>query len=139
MLKTVMKNNIENEDCLDEEEDFSVVPIANKNVNTVAGRELVYQEEEKRKSICLEVCDDDDDDDIATRDVYAIQGNYVIDLNSFSSILREVAMCRVCEVGRLELFDSGKKDSCATFLILRCNSCHYSRYFWSVNGTFGKS
>ena len=38
-----------------------------KNVDTVAGRKLVYREEEKRKSICLEMCDDDDDDDVTTR------------------------------------------------------------------------
>ena len=138
-LKTMMKNNLENEDCLNEEEVVPVVLISNRNVDTVAGSKLIYQEEEKRKSICLEVCDDDDDDDVTTSDVYAVQGNYVIDLNSFSSILREVSMCRACEVGSLELFDSGKKESCATFLILRCNYCHYSRSFWSVSGTFGKS
>ena len=32
-------------------------------------------------------------------------------------------MCRVCEVGSLELFDSGGKTSCTTFLILWYNSC----------------
>ena len=48
-------------------------------------------------------------------------------------------MCRACEVGSLELFDCGKKTSCATFLILRCNSGHHFRSFWSVSGTFGKS
>ena len=47
-------------------------------------------------------------------------------------------MCRACEVGSLELFDSGEKTSCATSLILRCDLCHYSRFFWSVSGTFGK-
>ena len=134
--KIVLKNNREKEDCLDKEEVVSVVP--NKNVDTVAGRKLVYREEEKRKSICLEVCEDGDDDDVTPRDVYAVQGNYVIDLNSFSSILREVAMCRACEVGSLELFYSGENTSCATFLVLRCNSCHYSKSSWSVSGTFGK-
>ena len=73
----VMKNNLEKVDCLDEEVVVHVVPISNKNVDTVAGRKLVYREEEKRKSICLEVCDDDDGDDVTTRDVYAVQGNYV--------------------------------------------------------------
>ena len=116
-----------------------VVPISNRNVDTVSRSKLVYREEEKCQSICLEVCDDNDDDDSTTSDVYAVQGNYVIDLNSFSSILREIAMCRACEVGRLQLFDSGKKETYATFLILRCNSCHYSRSFCSVSGTFGKS
>ena len=56
------------------------------------------------------MCDHDDGDDVTPRDVYAVQGNYVIDLNSFSSILREVAMSRACEVGSLELFDSGKRN-----------------------------
>ena len=136
--KTVLKNNLEKEDFLDEE-DVHVVPILNTNVDTVAGPKLVYRKEEKRKSICLEVYDDDDDDDVTPRDVFAVQGNYVINLNSFSSILRELAMCRACEVGSLELFDSVKRESCATFLILRCNSCQYSKSFWSVSGTFGKS
>ena len=104
-----MKNILEKEGCLDEKEVVPMVPIANIYVNTVAGRKLVYREEEKRKSICLEVCDDDDDD-IYPRDVYAVQGNYVIDLNSFSSILREVAMCMACDVGSLELFESGKRN-----------------------------
>ena len=135
----VLKNNLEREDCLDEEKFVHVKPISNKNVDTVAGRKLVYREGEKQESICLEVCEDSDDYDVTPKDVYAVQGNYVIDLNSFSSILREVAMCRACEVGSLELFDSGKKESCSTFLILRCNSCHYSKSFWSVSGTFGKS
>ena len=94
--KIVLKNNLEKEDCQDEEEVVHVVPISNKNVDTVAGRKLVYREEEKQKSICLEVCEDGDDDDVTPRDVYAVQGNYVTDLNSFSSILREVAMCRAC-------------------------------------------
>ena len=48
-------------------------------------------------------------------------------------------MCRACEVGSLELFDSGKKESCATFLILRCSYCHYSGSFWSVSSRFDKS
>ena len=43
--------------------------------------------------ISLEVCDVEDDDDNVTRDVYLVQGNYVIDL---SSILQEVAVCRSC-------------------------------------------
>ena len=42
--------------------------------------------------------------------VYAVLGNYVIDLISFSSILQEVAMCRACEVGSLELSNSGKRN-----------------------------
>ena len=56
-LKTVVKNNLENEDCLDEEEVVPVVTISNRNVDTVAGSKLVYREEEKRKSIRLEVCE----------------------------------------------------------------------------------
>ena len=33
------------------------------------------------------------DEEESFTDVYAVQGNYVIDLNSFSSILQEVAIC----------------------------------------------
>ena len=48
-------------------------------------------------------------------------------------------MCRACKIGSLELFDSCKKESCATFLLLQCHSCHFHRSFWIVSGTFGKS
>ena len=107
MSKIVMKNILDKEDCL---EVVPAVPISNRNVDTVAGRKLVYQEEEKRRSISLEMRDDGCDDDVTTRDIYAVQGNYVIDLNSFSSISREVAMCRACEVVSLELFNSGTRE-----------------------------
>ena len=40
MSKTVMKNILDKEDCL---EVVPAVPILNRNVNTVAGRKLVYQ------------------------------------------------------------------------------------------------
>ena len=133
--KIVLKNILGKEDCL---EVVPAVPIWNRNVDTVAVHKLVYQEEDKRKSISLEIRDDGYDDDVTTRYVYAVQGNYVIDLNSFPSILREVAMCRACEVGSLELFDSVTKESCATFLILRCNPCHFHSV-WSGSGTFVKS
>ena len=43
--KIVLKNTLEKEDCL---EFVPAVPISNR-VDTVAGRDLVYQEEEKRK------------------------------------------------------------------------------------------
>ena len=48
-------------------------------------------------------------------------------------------MCKACEECNLEFFDCGKKASCASFLMFRCDSCHYSRSFWSVSGTFGRS
>ena len=47
--KIVLKNNPEKEDCLDEEAVLPEVPIFKNNVDTIAGRKLVYQEEEKRR------------------------------------------------------------------------------------------
>ena len=64
---------------------------------------------------------------------------YIIDLSSFSSILKEIAVCKSCEEGNLELFDCGEKATCAFLLMLRCDSCHYSISFWSVSDTFGRS
>ena len=64
-----MKNNLENENCLDEEEVVHVVPISNTDADPVAGCKLAYREEEKQKSICLELCDDDD---VTPTDVYAV-------------------------------------------------------------------
>ena len=49
--------------------------ILNNNVDTVAGRKPVYRKEEKRKSICPKVCEDDD---VTPRDVFVVQGNYVL-------------------------------------------------------------
>ena len=39
-------------------------PKSNKNVNTAAGSKLTHREEEKGKSICLEMCDNDEDYDV---------------------------------------------------------------------------
>ena len=109
------------------------LPVSTKTVDTVAGRKLVYYDEEKSKLFSLEVCDDNDDDgvddDVTYRDHYAVPGNYIIDLSSFSSILKEMAVCRSCEEGSLELFDCGEKASCPSLLKFRCDSCHYSRSF----------
>ena len=61
-----------------------------------------------------------------------------MDLSSFSFILEEMAVCRDCEVGKLELFDRGTKASCASLLMIRCKKCYISKSFWSVSGKFGK-
>ena len=49
-----------------------------------------------------------------------------------------MAVCRDCEVGKLELFDCGTKASCASLLMIRCRKCYISKSFWSVSGKFGK-
>ena len=82
---------------------------------------------------------DDDDDDVTYRDLYAVQGNYVIGLSSFSSTLKKIVVCRSCEDCSLELLDCGERASCASSLMFRYNSCHYSRSFCSVSGTLGRT
>ena len=80
----------------------------------------------------------EDGQDRQTKHVQEVQGNFVVDLSSFSFILEEMAVCRDCEVGKLELFDCGTKASCASLLMIRCRKCYISKSFWSVSGKFGK-
>ena len=58
----------------------------------------MYQETEKPLTqIKLAVCEDGQDRQ--TKHVQEVQGNFVVDLSSFSFILEEMAVCRDCEVG----------------------------------------
>ena len=68
--------------------------------------------------------------------VYPVSGNYVIDLEAFLPILQEVAVCRSCQTGNLELWNHGTKASCASYLMFKCASCSVSKSFWSVSGKF---
>ena len=64
---------------------------------------------------------------------------WIINLESFVSILGEVAVCRNCQLGTLELYQKSYHLSCATQLIFRCKECLSHRTFWSVSGYFRSS
>ena len=72
-------------------------------------------------------------------DVLPITGNVIINVESFISILGEVAVCRNCQLGTLELYQKSYHLSCATQLMFRCNNCLTNRTFWSVSGYFRSS
>ena len=78
-------------------------------------------------------------DGIFEEDVLLVTGNVIIHSESFISILGEVAVCRNCQLGTLELYQKSYNLSCATQLMLRCTKCFASRTFWSVSGYFRSS
>ena len=63
----------------------------------------------------------------------------IINVESFISILGEVAVSRNCQLGTLELYQKSYHLSCATQLMLRCNNCLTNQTFWSVSGYFRSS
>ena len=69
-------------------------------------------------------------------DVLPVTGNIIVNSDSFISILGEVAVCRNCQLGALELYKKSLFLSCATQLMFRCNKCFANRTFWSVSGFF---
>ena len=69
-------------------------------------------------------------------DVLPVTGNIIVNADSFISILGEVAVCRNCQLGSLELYQKSFFLSCATQLMFRCKKCFANRTFWSVSGFF---
>ena len=69
-------------------------------------------------------------------DVLPVTGIVLINAESFISILGEVAVCRNCQLGTLELFQKSFFLSCATQLMFRCKKCFANRTFWSVSRFF---
>ena len=69
-------------------------------------------------------------------DVLPVTGNIILNIESFLSILGEVAVCRNCQLGTLELYQKPYHLSCATQLMSRCTQCLANRTFWSVSGYF---
>ena len=60
-------------------------------------------------------------------------------MDTFVQVLEEVAVCRACQLGKLELYQKSYHQSCATNLMFRCRSCYESRSFWSVSGRFNST
>ena len=79
------------------------------------------------------------DGKVEAEDVLPVTGNCVINVESFISILGEVAACRNCQLGILELYQKSYHLSCATQLMFRCKKCFACRTFWSVSGYFRSS
>ena len=60
-----------------------------------------------------------------------------MNVHVLASVYNEIAMCRQCQLGELQLLNSGTKAGCAAYLMLRCSHCGVSKSFWSVSGRFG--
>ena len=60
-----------------------------------------------------------------------------MNVHVLASVYNEIAMCRQCQLGELQLLNRGTKAGCATYLMLRCSHCCVSKSFWSVSGRFG--
>ena len=68
--------------------------------------------------------------------VTKVTTNIVIDPSVLEDILDSCAVCKVCTVGRLQIWDKGTKTCFASYLTLRCNFCHSGKDFWTVSGKF---
>ena len=62
--------------------------------------------------------------------------NLVLNAHRIASVYREMSVCKSCLSGELELYHSGTKSGCATYLTLTCLHCKKSKSFWSVSGRF---
>ena len=58
-------------------------------------------------------------------DVLPVTGNVILNVESFVSILGEVAACRNCQLGTLELYHKPYRLSCATQLMFRCKLSYH--------------
>ena len=65
------------------------------------------------------------DDNLIAAEVIPIRGNCVRTIESLISIVREVAVCRTCQLRTLELFQTSTL-SCATNLMFHCKNCFAS-------------
>ena len=74
--------------------------------------------------------------EIEAVDVLPVTGNLIVNADSLISILGEVAVCRNCQLGTLELYKTSYFQSCATHLMFRCKKCFVNRIFWSVSDFF---
>ena len=77
-----------------------------------------------------------DDDVLGEADVLPVRGNAVFDLENLVDVLAQVAVCRSCQMGRLDPYDKGLRPSCVNYLMFRCCKCYTTKCFWSVSGKF---
>ena len=75
------------------------------------------------------------EDNLIAAEVIPIRGNCVRIIESLISIVREVAVCRTCQLRTLKLLQTSTL-SCATNLMFHCENCFASWSFWGVSGHF---
>ena len=62
--------------------------------------------------------------------------NIVIDPSVLDDVLEFCAVCTVCLIGRLKIWDLGTRTCFASYLTLRGNYCNSGKDFWTPSGKF---
>ena len=64
--------------------------------------------------------------------VRPLSDRYIVDLAAMVSTLSEVASCKKCNKGEMELFEMNSRATCASKLVFRCCACNNSIVFMNV-------
>ena len=64
--------------------------------------------------------------------VYELSGDYIVDLAAMISSMSEVASCRLCKEGVMQLFEIDCPGTCASKLLFRCSTCNNGKFFMNV-------
>ena len=114
------------------------VPVASSSISTAASRKLHFSSATilpPKQNIKVR----SPEGKVEEVDVLPVTGNIILNVESFIAVLGEVAVCRNCQLGTLELYEKPKHLSCATQLMFRCKQCLVNRTFWSMSGYFRSS
>ena len=75
---------------------------------------------------------------IREKKVRQMEGNYIINITLLTNVLREVAICRKCKEGGLEIFeDASGRFTFGSCLFIICEKCQKTQTFWTISGKFG--
>ena len=107
------------------EKDVVSVEKMPRTKDTVAARNLNFPSETFTIPSKITIKVRGADDNLIAAEVIPIRGNCVRIIESLISIVREVAVCRTCQLRTLELFQTSTL-SCATNLMFHCENCFAS-------------
>ena len=99
---------------------------------TVAARKLTYTTKTTTSKLTIKVRDRDGK--LTASDVFPVKGNIVMNAERLVSVMKEMAVCKVCQLGSLQLFEKSARLSCAQYMMIRCDKCFEYQYFWTVDG-----
>ena len=64
--------------------------------------------------------------------VYELSDDYIVDLAAMISSMSEVASCRLCKEGVMQLFEIDCPGTYASKLLFRCSTCNNGKFFMNV-------